>query len=202
MGQRSQIYIRYQNEGKNYLTARYFQWNYGERMISRCRYTIEWIMKNLEYDCAWYFIRDTKKLANIINVNFDMKDVVISSDIINEYLEFLEDEWGKSSEWSFKDFVFLNQDNNNGQLYININGKDVSYAFIDPYEYDKDLKIMNATKYMDWNLENWENSDYITQYQKRRCKSNLKMIDKMARLMTKKELDDFINCAYCITNTK
>ena len=61
MGQRSQIYIRYNvnftcdiscsvNGSKisvpkvyNYkgLIARYFGWNYGERMISRARYIIE-----------------------------------------------------------------------------------------------------------------------------------------------------------------
>ena len=73
-------------------------------------------------------------IVNIINVNFDMKDAVISSDILKEYLAFLEYDSAKISGWSFKDYVFLNQDNNDGQLYININGKDVSYAFIMPDE--------------------------------------------------------------------
>ena len=41
MGQRSQIYVRYTNEkGEHFLTARYFGWNYGERMISRARHTL------------------------------------------------------------------------------------------------------------------------------------------------------------------
>lgn len=34
MGQRSQIYVRY---NEKLLFARYFQWNYGTRMISRAR---------------------------------------------------------------------------------------------------------------------------------------------------------------------
>ena len=38
MGQRSQIYIRY--NGK-LIVANYYQWNYGERMISRCRSILE-----------------------------------------------------------------------------------------------------------------------------------------------------------------
>ena len=54
MGERSQIYIRYNvnymigsltenPEAHNYkgLIARYFQWNYGERMVIRARYVIE-----------------------------------------------------------------------------------------------------------------------------------------------------------------
>lgn len=54
MGQRSQIYIRYNIEyqGKQYkgLIARYYPWNYGERMISRARSIIEYIKdKYLEY---------------------------------------------------------------------------------------------------------------------------------------------------------
>ena len=62
MGQRSQIYIRYNVNyvsgaatknptTHNYkgLIARYFGWNYGERMISRARHTLEWIKDNVDY---------------------------------------------------------------------------------------------------------------------------------------------------------
>lgn len=40
MGQRSQIYVRYNKKDMNgvnckKLIANYYQWNYGERMISR-----------------------------------------------------------------------------------------------------------------------------------------------------------------------
>ena len=50
MGQRSQIYVRYQKDDANYLVARYYQWNYGERMISRCRHTLEWIREHIRFD--------------------------------------------------------------------------------------------------------------------------------------------------------
>lgn len=33
MGQRSQIYVVAKKDNKYYLTANYYQWNYGERMI-------------------------------------------------------------------------------------------------------------------------------------------------------------------------
>ena len=50
MGQRSQIYIRIIDENNNItLIAKYFQWNYGEKMISRAKYGIEYIKENLIY---------------------------------------------------------------------------------------------------------------------------------------------------------
>ena len=42
MGQRSQIYVRY---NKKLVIANYYQWNYGEQMISRARYGIEYIRR-------------------------------------------------------------------------------------------------------------------------------------------------------------
>ena len=39
MGQRSQIYVIYKdNQNRDCISATYFQYNYGERMISRARY--------------------------------------------------------------------------------------------------------------------------------------------------------------------
>ena len=77
MGQRSQIYVRYTNDkGEHFLTARYFNWNYGERMISRARHTLEWIKDNVDY-ADYNFIYHSEKLARIIDVNFDMHDVMI-----------------------------------------------------------------------------------------------------------------------------
>jgi len=44
MGQRSQVYVRY---NKKLVVTNYYQWNYGERMISRARYGIEYIKDSL-----------------------------------------------------------------------------------------------------------------------------------------------------------
>ena len=47
IGQRSQIYIRLKDRNNNkYLFAKYYGWNYGERMISRARYGIDYIKRN------------------------------------------------------------------------------------------------------------------------------------------------------------
>ena len=49
MGQRSQIFVRFEKEfGEKEIVARYFNWNYGERMISRVYHTIAWIKDHLE----------------------------------------------------------------------------------------------------------------------------------------------------------
>ncbi|MFR2242517.1 MAG: hypothetical protein ACLS67_15260 [Anaerobutyricum soehngenii] len=50
MGQRSQIYVRFNKEnGQSGLIANYYGWNFGERMISRARWGIECIKEHFEY---------------------------------------------------------------------------------------------------------------------------------------------------------
>lgn len=188
MGQRSQIYVRYTNEkGEHFLTARYFNWNYGERMISRCRWSLEWIKGMEKY--SYLFTSDTKKLERILEVNFDMKDVIITCDIVQEYLE----ECDYKNESSFKDYVFLEQDNNDGKLFIDVSEDSLKYCFLD---WDCNTEnIMDATGYMKWNDENWEKSEYISLEQKFLCESNIKEIEKNP-LMTKEEIQDFISCEY------
>ena len=189
MGQRSQIYVRYQKDGVNYLVARYYQWNYGERMISRCRHGIEWIKEMLNYD--WYLTTETEKLKRILDVNFDMQDIVMGCDIIKEYHE--EDFW-KEDGTSFNEAVFKCQDNNDGKLFIDIKNGTIKYAFLD---YDCDTKrIMNAEQYMNWDSEGWITNEYIDDEQKLMCFNNIKAIAEMAKLMTKEEIEDFINCDY------
>lgn len=187
MGQRSQIYVRY---NKRLVIANYYQWNYGERMISRARYGIEYINENyLEYK-EWIFddISYMKRLSCIFDVNFDMKDVAISQDIIGEWKE-------QFSEEDFNDFVFKMQENNNGKLFVDIceDGK-IKYAFLD-CECNID-NIMNAISYMNWDNEGWKQSEYIEDEQKILCEKNLKKIEEMAVLMTKEDVEDFINYNY------
>lgn len=187
MGQRSQIYVRYQKDCVNYLIARYYQWNYGERMISRCKHGIEWIKEMLNYD--WYLTTETEKLKRILDVNFDMQDIVMGSDIIKEWEEC---DW--KEETTFNSFVFLEQDNNDGKLFIDAKNGIIKYAFLD---YDCNLDhIMTAEQYINWDYEGWITSHYLDDEQKLTCFNNIKEIAEMAELMTKEELEDFINCDY------
>lgn len=92
MGQRSQIFVRFEKElGEKEIVARYFNWNYGERMISRVYHTIAWIKAHLELtnsDPGQYLSQNRKKLVRILDTNFDMYDITIASNILKEYEEF------------------------------------------------------------------------------------------------------------------
>ena len=188
MGQRSQIYVRYEKDGKNYLTARYYQWNYGERMISRCRWTIEWIKANLAHE--WYFTAEKEKLMRIMDVNFDMHDIVIGCDIVKEYNDYRK----KYDDYSFNDYILKYQDNNDGKLFIYIKDDVIKYAFLDSECNTED--VMDAEQYMTWNCENWIESEYIDDEYKEEIKANFAAIEGMAVLMTKEEVEDFIGCVY------
>lgn len=83
MGQRSQIYIRYPAGEKKGLIARYFSWNYGERMISRASGIIKMAKRRISFDNE-----DIKKLTAVCDVNFDMKDISLSSDLVEEVAVF------------------------------------------------------------------------------------------------------------------
>ena len=197
MGQRSQIYVRYINEnGECYLIARYYSWNYAERMVSRCKHTLEWIKEMINYD--WYFTTETEKLIRILDTNFDMCDCMISTDIIKEYLEY-------EPNSNFSDYVFKWYDNNDGKLFIDIKNGQIKYAFTNSS--CDTSNPMTAARYMLWNYKDWRKSKYISQDQKNLCNKNIRNIPKLATLMTSEELEEFINYDYMqnyknYTNTK
>lgn len=187
MGQRSQIYVRYNG---NLIIANYYQWNYGERMISRARHGIEYLKHNLDEGYTFTFKDKTyiRKFSRIFDVNFDMRDVAISSDIVQEWLDYYPCE-------DFNDCVFNRQDNNDGQLFVDIRDDKIFYCFRD-WEISGDgtvkNRIMDAKQYMDWDMDGWESNDFIPQDQKNACMNNIDAIRKMATLMTEEQLNDFL----------
>ena len=191
MGQRSQIYVRINNK---LVVANYYQWNYAERMISRARGIIEWLEEYRKNNWLDFFDPDTNfnnsyitKLRRICDVNFDMRDIAISSDIFKEYKEYGQDD-------TFKDFVFFFQDNNDGKLYIDVTKDGTKYCFTD-YNIKK---VMTGTRYMSWDRgKDWkEPNQYFDQEDIDICKENIKFINSHAKLMTYQELQDFINQKY------
>lgn len=198
MGQRSQIYIRYnvnyeQCSGVyNYkgLIARYFGWNYGERMVSRARYIIEYIHDNyMKYKWTFGNSECLEKLKWICNTNFDMKDIVFSSDIIKEVAEDMDGDM---------EYLF-NQDNNDGQLFIDITDAGIKYCFM---KYYNEGEPMNGENYMKWNCENKDRPDWHIPYEYMNKKTisyterNIKKIDKIATLMTPEEIKSFVEDDY------
>ena len=185
MGQRSQIYIRIASEYDKtpILYAKYYGWNYGERMISRARHGIEYIKAYLEYKSD----KNTQeKINKIFDVNFDMKDVIITSDIISEWIEQFSDIY-KANE-----YIFECVDNNDGKLFVDISKDNkIKYCFT-----DRNMKILSPKQYMDWDFKNWENSEYLDKEDAEICKNNIKYIEENAIQMTEEELQEFINFDY------
>lgn len=69
MGQRSQIFVRFVDNDKKELIARYYSWNFGERMISRARHTINWIIEHRDY-----LSFEKNKISRIFDTNFDVNN--------------------------------------------------------------------------------------------------------------------------------
>ena len=185
MGQRSQIYIRIKDNYNKLpkLYAKYFGWNFGERMISRARHGIEYI---LEYNTKLESDYTKEKINRMFEVNFDMKDIVISSDIIKEWIEQFSD------CYKANDYIFKLCDNNDGKLFIDVdkNGE-IKFCFT-----DYDLNILSPEEYMNWDYENWRTSEYLEKKDVAICEENIKFINEKAKAMTKEELEEFINFDY------
>ena len=192
MGQRSQIYVRINGE---LVVANYYQWNYAERMVSRARAIVEWIGEFRKNDWLSFFEKNgisinktyITKLRRICDINFDMRDVAISSDIFKEYEEL-------GNESTFKDYVFLEQDNNDGKLFVDITKDHIRYCFTD-YNCKK---TMGGEKYMAWERgKDWKKTNrYFTEKDLKICLSNIKFLKSHAKLMTKNEKEEFINKKY------
>ena len=179
MGQRSQIYVVYKNHvGDNIINATYFNWNYGERMISRARYTMEWIKGQVSVIAGslWY---TAHKLRYIESVNFDYKDVVIGIDIIKEWKEF-KDKYNTS----LKDYIF-HYDNNDGCLFIDARDeKNLKYAFTTDDIFNS--PVMGPEAYLKWD------STPTKIRELKFNKANVRWITHNAKLMKKKELKELL----------
>ena len=188
MGQRSQIYVRYNSGNKKGLIANYYGWNYGERMISRAKWGICHILEKLKNDRYYTDKTHVTKLSRIFDTNFDMHDIAISCDIIDERAREFPEE-------NFNDYVFMMQDNNDGKLLIDIRSDGVKYAFLDR---DANLdNIMDGEAYMCWDdEENWRENQYLSEEAVKTCEDNIKYISENATLMTKEEVIEFITYDY------
>ena len=192
MGMRSQIYIRWHitdrkgifHEG---LIARYFGWNFGIRMVSRCKSILEEIQNVfLPYPYRFSDHDYIKKLERFCDVNFDMQDIQVSTDIINEVKEYLPE----NTEFLFR------QDNNNGQLFIDVSDSGIKYGFMKYFNSDM---VMDAEKYMEWDrsdsgLPNWHVPDKnVGTTEIIYTEKNIDEINEMASLMSLDEIHQFVD---------
>lgn len=182
MGQRSQIYVKY--NGK-LIIANYYQWNYGERMISRARYGIEYLKYYVDNGYTFQFEseREIEKFRRYFDVNFDMKDIVMSVDIFKEYEDF------KKYYPNFEEYAYFKQGNNDGKLLIDIRDENIKYAFVD-CTFDME-NIMTAEKYIDWNTEG-KAEEHLSKEDMETLEENIKAINEAAELMTREEVERFV----------
>lgn len=191
MGQRSQIYVIYKdNQNRDCISATYFQWNYGERMVSRARYLMGWIKdQNLFYSSdnnLFSLSYVAYKIRYIASVNFDYKDVVIGQDLIEEWKAYKQ---GVPNA-NLNDYIF-NADNNDGCLFIDARiPKHLKYAFT---TYDYKDGVMGPEAYLKWDGTPQKIRD--AKFTKR----NINWITHNAKLMKKEELEAILKTTYYVS---
>lgn len=123
MGQRSQIYIRY-NGGKK-IVAYHLQWNWGEHMINRAYQLLEYINKNTKFTYSdflskseWQKWNGKEILSALIQMNLEIGSYVGGHDLVEEKYEL--DLYDKKMVIDTFKINPNNQDNNDGFLVIDI----------------------------------------------------------------------------------
>lgn len=190
MGQRSQIYVIYKDtQNRDCVSATYFQWNYGERMIFRARYLIGWLKSQdsfyaLDSHNLFSLSYVAHKIRYIASVNFDYKDVVIGTDLVEEWKNY---KTGGIINTDLNDYIF-HSDNNDGCLFIDARiPKHLKYAFT---TYDYEDGVMGPEAYLKWDKTPQKIRE--TKFTKR----NINWITHNAKLMKKAELEAILRTTY------
>ena len=190
MGQRSQMYVSFDNgsrdrigiitnSGETVLTAVYFQWNYGERMVSRARGLVEWLLGNRDY-----LNYEADKIRKVCEVNFDYKSIMDSTDLVEEAKKYCAKKADRN-EWIF------GADNNDGRFFVKVgNDGKLKYAFTDC----DNTAPLTAEQYLEWDCETVKVSE--EDLKKSNFEENCKYIAENAELMTADELLAFIDGNY------
>ena len=137
---------------------------------------------------SWY----AEHLCRVCDIDFDMRDCQMSADIVKEWRE-------EFPERPFNRYVFDDQDNNDGQLFIDVQGDKIKYCFT---KGTRRNKTMNGGQYMAWDhdgckVRNWTiPTEYTSQETIDLCKANIAYISEHAELMTVDELRAFVNADY------
>jgi len=227
MGERSNIFVRIRakkrSSDKNYkmetFFGLYYQWCYGERMISRLRSAIDFVDSDISGWHGEYVVskETTDKFKRYLAVNFDMKDVLdpvdLVPDLVNDVMR------GYATE---KADIF-DQAENHGFIYLDItlddpekkfgeNKAKIKYAFVDNEYKDNDGKvppIRSVEQFADHDIGNDERKWYepdpywdergMTAHKERflneivpTAKKNIEEINKSATLMTEDDRKNFV----------
>lgn len=227
MGERSNIFVRIRakkrSSDKKYQMATffglYYQWCYGERLISRLRSAIEFVNSDIS---GWHgehavSKETTDKFKRYLAINFDMKDILDPVDLIPDAVNDVMR--GYANE---KADIF-DQAENHGFIYLDItlddpekkfgeNNAKIKYAFVDNEYKDYDGKvppIRSVENFADHDMGNderkwfepdpyWDergmtaHKEWFLNEIVPTAKKNIEEINKSATLMTEDDRKDFV----------
>lgn len=188
MGQRSHIFVRVKGDRTKNI-ANYYHWNYGERMVSRAAWGLQWVK---EHSKSYYsnsnadmLLDRVRELENIWDVNFDMGDIQMHTNLFKEYEEC------EIPVECFRDIGF----EGDGGLCVLVDGNTIKYAFVHAAQEPK-----TAEEYMLSDIGEYREvppAEYVSDYIKRNhiktsYERNLKALSGFC-LMTQDEFDEFMD---------
>ena len=234
MGERSNIFVRIRakerSSDKNYkhetFFGLYYQWCYGERMISRLRSAINFVENNIGGCRGEWAVSDEQisKFKRYLAINFDMQDIVEPVDLIPNAIERVKQGYDNAKADIFAQYE------NHGYIYIDItlddpdkkfgeNNAKIKYAFVDNEYKGNDGKvphIRSVENFADHDMGNDERKWYepapywdehgMTTHKEHflneivpTAKKNIEEINNSATLMTEDDRKNFVKFGRAFT---
>lgn len=227
MGERSNIFVRIRakkrSSDKNYkmetFFGLYYQWCYGERMISRLRSAIDFVDSNISGWHGEYVVSNEQidKFKRYLAINFDMQDILTPTDLVPDLVNDVMN--GYATE---KADIF-DQAENHGFIYIDItlddpekkfgeNNAKIKYAFVGNEYKDKNGNVppvRSVEQFADDDMGNgerkwyepdpyWDEREMVVHKEMflneivPTCKKNMAEIESSATLMTEDDRKNFV----------
>lgn len=228
MGERSNFFVRIRSKEKTSdkfykhqaFFGLYYQWCYGERMISRLRSAIDFVHSEVSGrhgNCA-INKEQLERFKSYLAINFDMKDILKPVDLIPYTVDDIIQGYDTA-----KSDVF-DQAENHGYIYLDItlddpdqklgeNNAIIKYAFVDNEYRSKKHPlppVRSVESFADhdigdderkWDVPDpyWEDKSWGEAHKKRfleeivpTAKKNMEEINKSASVMTEDERKEFV----------
>ncbi len=228
MGERSNFFVRIRAKEKTSdkfykhqaFFGLYYQWCYGERMISRLRSAIDFVDSEISGRHGGYAINEDqiKRFKKCLAINFDMKDFLDTTDLIPETVDDIIQGFDTA-----KSDIF-DQAENHGFIYLDItlddpdqkfgdNKAKIKYAFVDSEYHSKKHPlppVRSVENFADHDIGDderkwdepdpcWEEKSWGASHKERflkeivpTAKKNIEEINKSATLMTEDDRKDFV----------
>lgn len=228
MGERSDFYVRIRAKEKTSdkfykhqaFFGIYYQWCYGERMISRLRSAIDFVDSEISGRHGGYAINKEQmdRFKKYLAINFDMKDFLDTTDLIPDTVDDIIQGYDTD-----KSDIF-DKAENHGYIYLDITLDDpdqkfgdnkaiIKYAFVDNEYHSKKHPlppVRSVENFADHDIGDderkwdepdpyWEDKPWGASHKERflneivpTAKKNMEEINKSASVMTEDDRKDFV----------